>query len=210
MDREPTLIEAQIEKAVKAFQDGRNRDENFRRIMEAYSVPVSRYLRRWVNREQDLEDLNQEVFLRVYKGLNGFRGTASFKSWLFSIAHNTAAHWIKRFSSTERRGKTPANDSPTEDPMEQIPDPSEGPLVALVQTEAVSDLHKAIEELPERMRLCSQLRFQEGRTYQEIADELGVSIQTVKAHLFQAKTKLRKRLGRSFPANLDPAWDIEP
>lgn len=94
--------------------------------------------------------------------------------------------------------------------MEQIPDPSEGPLVALVQTEAVSDLHKAIEELPERMRLCSQLRFQEGRTYQEIADELGVSIQTVKAHLFQAKTKLRKRLGRSFPANLDPAWDIEP
>lgn len=209
VNREPTLIETQIEYAVRAFQQGRNCEENFRRIMEAYSVPVSRYLRRRIDNERDLEDLTQEVFIRVYKGLKGFKGDSSFKSWLFAVAHNTAVLLSKRHTS-ERRRRAQATGSEGEDPIEQIPDPDEGPLASLVQTEISCRLQTAIEELPERMRLCSRLRFQEGRAYQEIADEIGISIQTVKAHLFQAKAKLMQSLGKSFSADLGPARDVEP
>lgn len=200
--RERHSFEESIERAVREFQQGRNKEANFRLLMEAYTVPVARLLRRWVDLERDREDINQDVFLRVYHNLEGFEGASSFKTWLFTIARNTALRWLQARSRERHRELPFAEPADFDDgagrPAEQLPAPEPSPLEGLLSNETSAELKVAIDGLPERMRDCLRRRLT-GRSYQEIADELDVSIGTVKAHLFQAKARLFRTLGRDAP-----------
>jgi RNA polymerase sigma-70 factor (ECF subfamily) len=71
-------------------------------------------------------------------------------------------------------------------------------MEALLEKEKLERLQSALTELPEQMQRCVRLRVAEDRSYQEIADSLGVSINTVKAHLRQARIALRERLAPYF------------
>jgi RNA polymerase sigma-70 factor, ECF subfamily len=204
LDQNP--LEAQIERAVRSFQAGRHRDECFRQIVEGYSGPLSRTLRCWVRESGDLEDLNQEIFVRVYRGLDGFKWTSSFKGWLFTVARNTAILWVKK----QRRHWVESLDDEDSTEARSIAEPGLGPHEILETSEASTALRDAIGELPEKMQVVSRLRLQKGKSYKEIADHLGISIQTVKAHLSQAKSRLQKRLGPAYSLNIEPTRDEEP
>jgi len=194
-----------IEQAVADFQAGIEREENFHRIVERYYPSVRAYFSRRVFSPDECLDLTQEVFLGLYKGLDDYRAEARFSYWLFRIAHTSYLKWLRgrkrREEPTPERTPPPkaGRDSAAEE-HEAIVVEKETQLEEVLQNERVELLREAVTELPDQMRRCLILRIYQDRSYREIAKAMEISVQTVKAHLFQARKRLRQQLEREFEA----------
>lgn len=146
---------------------------------------VSKYVRF----EEEARDITQEVFLKAYENLEGFRGESKLSSWLYRIAYNLSMNWSER-----RAGRETQLD---DEAAEAIP---EAPSVAdeLYERELqLARIAEVLETMPEKYRAVIRLYYFEDRQYQEIADALGLPINTVKVHLLRAKEQLRKKLGET-------------
>ncbi len=134
----------------------------------------------------DAEDLSQEVWLKAYRALDGFRGEASFYTWLRQIAiHALLNQQRTHFWGLGKRDRVSLDDI-------ELPHDIERGLHDQLLVEQV--LH-ALDELTPRERLIFLLKHREGMTYDEIASSCGVSVGTIKKALFRTVTKLREQLG---------------
>ena len=192
-----------IDRAVLAFQRGVDRDKSFERIVERYYGPLKAFFWKRSCSEDDCLDLNQETFLKVYTGLDGYSWKAAFASWLFAVAVNVYRSWR---SGQERRMQfdpavAPPGGFPAmarEDCEPVMVDDAESPLERIEKKASQEKLREAIEELPQQMRQCLELRIYHELKYDDIADVMGLKIGTVKAHLHQAREKLQELLGDRF------------
>jgi RNA polymerase sigma-70 factor (ECF subfamily) len=170
---------------IEQIQAGIEPEENLRRLHERhYRRVVSFFLRKGVSPEES-RDLTQEVFLRAFKGIDGFRKGGRFESWLFEIAHNVFSNEVRRRHSEKRKGREASLDTVREDDHSSA---------AAIDEERLQTLRRALAELPPPMRLCCELRYVRGYSYQEIATLTKISIETVRAHLHQARRRLEDRL----------------
>ena len=134
----------------------------------------------------DAEDLSQEVWLKAYRALSGFRGDASFYTWLRQIAIHTLLNQQRtHFWGLGKKDRVALEDI-------ELPHHVERSLHDQLLVEQV--LH-ALDELTPRERLIFLLKHREGMTYDEIATSCGVSVGTIKKALFRTVTKLREQLG---------------
>ena len=137
---------------------------------------------RYAGNRADAEDLAQEVFLRAYRGLSGFRGEASLSTWVYRIAVNVCLNWV---SSRKRR-------------VEELPadlvDPGPSPMERLGRKEASAAVLTAVARLPERQRMTLVLRVYQELTHKEIGDIMDCPVGTAKANFFFALKNLRKYL----------------
>ncbi len=184
-----------VERAIAEFQRGVDREGNFRILFDIYYEPTRHFLARRVSSAEDRLDLTQETFLRVYKGLEGYRGEAQFGTWVFRIAFNTYLKWLRR-ARTDDKGPDAVKgaeelESAWEDDVPVAVSTKESPLDQVLQSERRMVLRSAIEKLPEQMRRCTELRIYHDLSYREIAVVMRRSIETVKVHLFQARKKLK-------------------
>ncbi len=191
-----------IDRAVLEFQQGIRREENFERIVGRFYDPVKAFLAKRCLSTEDCFDLNQETFLKVYTGLDGYSWKAKFSSWLFTIAVNVYRNWRSGESRRVRVGPMipAANDSPAASGEEYEPvavDVEQSQLDGLLSEEQKALLREAVSELSPKMGACVKLLLQD-LSYQQIADRLELSIGTVKAHLHVARKKLREKLGDDF------------
>lgn len=187
---------------VEQIQAGIDPEGNFGRLFRRHERRIRSYfLQRRFSAEEAM-DFTQEVFLRVARGIATFRGESQFKTWLFEIADHVYQNELRRRSTGKRQGKEISLDTggmggqgeegePA--PFEPPPQPPKA-LDEVLQRERAERLGRAIQELPPKMRTCFQLRYAQGRKYEEIAVLMNVSIDTVKAHLHQAKQKLKIEL----------------
>jgi RNA polymerase sigma-70 factor (ECF subfamily) len=187
----------EIGAAVAAFQRGIDRDGNFALLAERFYGPVFRYLSRWNLSDDDRLDITQEVFLRVYKGLHTFRGDSQFGTWVFSIAHNSCRRWLDRTGQVRAIGGVDTDWSSEQGDSAVLA--RAAPLLGdqldhLIARESAALLRQAIADLPPQMRRCVQLQVYHDLRLSEIATVLRLSTGAVKAHLFQAREKLRARL----------------
>ena len=184
-------------------------DESFRRLFEEHYRKVFLFFIRHGFPDDESEDLAQEVFLRVYKHLDSFRGEARVETWLFQIAANLYRNTLRGRAALKRQAleivlneeAILAAPEPT-GPLYEAAEP--GPFEVVLAKERSRILHGAIDELPSQMRRCLLLRVDQDLKYREIAELLRISIETVKAHLFQARQLLRIRLGAEFAE--EGAW----
>ena len=195
---EPALQEL-VARAVADFQNGVDRQESFRFLFDAFYEPTQQFLGRRVSSVEDRLDLTQETFLRVYKGLEGYRGEARFGTWVFRIAFNTYLKWLRR-AKTEEQGPEAVKgaeelEAAWEDDEMIAVSTEDSPLNHALQTERRVVLRRAIDELPDQMRRCTELRIYHDLSYREIAVVMRRSIETVKVHLFQARKKLKGSIG---------------
>lgn len=171
----------------------------FQQIYNDFQPKILRYLSRLVG-ENEAEDLAQETFVKVNQALESFRGDSKLSTWLYRIATNTALDRLR--SSTFQR---PAEDAFSEDPLEnckaQVDDRDawtgeKKPSVEqqVVRAEMNACLLGQIERLPDTYRTVFVLSELEELANQEIADILGLSIETVKIRLHRAREKLRDML----------------
>lgn len=177
----------------------------FDRLFERHGQEVHRFFVRQGFSFDRAAELTQETFIRVYQGLSEFRGTSTPRTWIFSIARNLSLNTRRDERTQKRLGTTISLDElgpPEEEgpsaaaalPDRSAPDPLDG----ILRRERSERLWRAVDELPPRMAQCVRLRLEQERSYQEIADLLGVAIDTVKSQLHQAKGRLRETLGEQF------------
>ncbi len=185
--------------------DGSGREESFRKLFQLFFVKVYRFFVRRGFSPEESKDLAQETFLRVHNKLAGFRGEARFETWLYKIATNIYRNRLRTLATLKRDAQEVAWEDVTEsdltaarrDGRSRTAD-AEGPLDRVLSDEMIERLYAAMESLPAQMRRCVMLRVEGDMKYREIAYILQVSVDTVKAHLYQARQQLKERLGDYF------------
>lgn len=163
----------------------RGDEEAFRELVDRYKDLVFALIARATPDRSRAEDLAQEVFLRVYRGLLYFRGEARLSTWIYRIVANVCVQ--------ERQGRRPA----TEPLDERTP---EGKAATARSDRQFSDieirdrLDKAIARLPDHQRLLIAAHYLQGVQYEDLADALRLPLGTLKTQLHRAKRQLRRLL----------------
>lgn len=183
---------ANMEKALQALLDGVDPEANFRIVLNSiYPQMLSFFLRKGVPMEEARE-LTQDVSMSIHKGIGHLHDLTVFRGWAFAIARNAYINYLERRNAIKREGES--HTAPIESIVERTPDGQPDQLDRLLASERVQQLRVAISELPPKMQQCVRIRILEDAPYDAIACRLGISVNTVKAQLFQARQHLNKRL----------------
>ena len=177
--------------------------------MAAYNVMVIRHYDRifsrvlqLLNNKQDAEEVTQDAFIRAHRGLENFRGDASFSTWLYQIAtnlaHNRYWYWFRR-----KRDQSISLDQPQREDgsltLENVmPCADENPAEAVVTQEFVDRVSACMQYLNDKHKEVLILRNVKNLTYDEIAQQLEISVGTVKSRIARARESLRGLLGEDF------------
>jgi RNA polymerase sigma-70 factor (ECF subfamily) len=165
----------------------------FDQVYERFRLPVWRLARRLTGSEEESLDATQEIFVRVWRGLPGFRGEAKLSTWVFQIAWNyLRAHRRKMGRSLHA---VEENNEAGRDLVSSARDTRPDPERSAYATELLDRVEDALASLPEHYRAVVWLRDGEDLSYQEIADALGVPIGTVRSRLARAREALRSMVG---------------
>jgi RNA polymerase sigma-70 factor (ECF subfamily) len=163
---------------------------DFDHVYERFRLPVWRLARRLTTTEEEALDTTQEIFLRVWRGLPGFRGEAKLSTWVFQIAWNyLRAHRRKVGRSLQIIGE---DMNTAQDLVDTAADSAPDPERRARAAELLGRVEVALERLPEHYRVVVWLRDGEDLSYQEIADALDVPIGTVRSRLARARATLKE------------------
>ena len=142
----------------------------------------------YTGRHHEAEEIAQTVFVKVWKALPQFRGSAAFSTWLYRLTLNTCTDHY-------RREKKRWGDLSLDDPdLAPIRDTAPSPEEIVIRREEQVNLRKALADLPEQHRVILILREMDGLDYQEIAQVLDIELGTVKSRLARARRALREKL----------------
>lgn len=196
---------------------GNDRDA-FRRLAEPYRRELQLHCYRMLGSVQDAEDLVQETFLRAWRGLDGFEGRSTFRSWLYRIATNACLNALASRASARRvmpetlaplpnqpREGGPATEIAWLEPypdsaIEGIADPTPGPEARYEMHEAVRlAFIAAIQHLPPQQRAVLLLRDVLGWTASDAAKLLDTSLASVNSRLQRARGTLEKQFPTGRP-----------
>jgi RNA polymerase sigma-70 factor (ECF subfamily) len=168
----------------------------FQKIYDTFQPKILRYLTRLIG-ESEAEDLTQETFVKVHQGLENFRGESQLSTWIYRIATNTALDRL-RSPSFQRVAQTSLSENLDESELADkvICTEEKKPLIEkqLIREEMNECIRGYIERLPESYRTVLVLSEWEGLRNNEIAEILGVTLNTVKIRLHRGKEKLKEEL----------------
>jgi RNA polymerase sigma-70 factor (ECF subfamily) len=153
----------------------------FRLLISRYQRTVHSMGLSFFRNAEDAADFTQDVFFKVYRNLPSFKGRSRFSTWLYRVAYNTAVNGITRKKEYRSLAE---EDLSTEETPERL----------ALKAAAKEAVQKAVEELPERYRICVDLFFFYDRSIREIEVITGFPENTIKSHVFRAKKMLRERL----------------
>lgn len=194
-----------IEAIFQRLRHGPGREESYRLLFDRFYWPLFRFFEHRGFSTEECQDLIQETFLRVYRGIDSFRGEARWEHWLFRIAANTASKAVRHRAAAKRAGREVPLEG--EEAVDALPAAAGGsprgaeapaPLRQLLDKEMRELLAQAVAGLPAQMRRCVRLRVFQDLDYSEIAEILQISPSTVKVQLFKARKRLQMELGESF------------
>ena len=168
-------------------------NQDFSKIYDEYYPKIVRYLSRLIG-ELEAEDAAQEIFVKISRSLDKFRGESSLSTWVYRIATNAAMDHLRKPSLKRSLQSTEEKDVPSDEDAGPIDD---APLLdTLLMRKDMNDCIRGIvESLPADYRTVLVLSEFEGLTNSEIAEIVGsISLDTAKIRLHRARTKLRKAL----------------
>ena len=181
------------------------REESFHRLFDLYHARVFHFFAKRGIPPEDCHDLTQETFVGIYKGVGSFRGEAEFEAWMFKIATNIYRKRLRWGAAEKRSGIGVALDGPGGEDAAglgegpgALPDKGDAPDRRILDTERSRLLRAAVRTLPDQMRKCLILRVYYDLKYREVGAVLRISVETVKAHLFQARMRIKESLGDYF------------
>ena len=172
----------------------RGKERAYRELIRRYERPVFALIYRMVRNREQAEDLSQETFVKVLNAIDSYRPEYKFSSWVFKIANNAAIdHLRRRELNTLSLDGSPHAATPEaiEATALQISDHAESPLEEVEARELGGEIEEVIARLRPEYRTCILLRHVEGRSYEEIADILGLPLGTIKTYIHRARNELR-------------------
>ena len=160
-------------------------------LIERHQALIAGTVARMLGSNSDVEDIAQQVFIRVWKSAGRYVPRAKFTTWLLKITRNLVFNELRR---SKRHASIPIQTDPQ---GEELPLKDEGgqtPDASLLERELRTAIEQAITALPESQRMALVLRRYEELSYEEIAEVLDLSVPAVKSLLFRARAELRERL----------------
>jgi RNA polymerase sigma-70 factor (ECF subfamily) len=176
---------------VESFQKGN--EASFNELVRRYQEKVYWIAHRFVNDHDQADDIVQEVFLKVYRALNDFRGDSGVYTWLYRITVNISLNTIRK----QRIKDFLRIDEFFEYPSEE----SEQPDKQYEQSEQKQLIEEAIQRLPEKQKAVFILRYYEELPYEDISKILKTSIGGLKANYFHAVKNIGEFVNRAYRAH---------
>jgi RNA polymerase sigma factor (sigma-70 family) len=168
------LVEKSLDGSARAFG----------RLVERYHALVFSVVRGIMGQRDEVEDVVQEIFIKVYRNLAGYRGEARLSTWIYRIARNEAINAVSR----SRPDTEPLDESSGHVSREA------GPEERLERKHATRFLEELLTALDEQHRIAIELRYMGEKSYAEIAEIMDIPIGTVKTYIYRAKAAMKKRL----------------
>lgn len=167
--------------------------DNFRYIIERYQAPLSGYIARRARVSSfDIDDILQDIFIKVYTHLNDYDDSLKFSSWIYRIAHNYIIDWYRKHKR---------------DPAISLDDEAQSISAMLEDTdidiyqykteekkETLQSVNHALAKILPDYREILLLRFVEEKSYEEISDILKISKTSVGVKINRAKQALKKHI----------------
>ena len=165
-----------------------NLEETFKQIVSEYSEQLYWHVRGIVDDHDDTDDLLQDIFMKIWRALPGFRGESGLFTWVWRIATNEALNWLRREKVRAALRFSSADD-------EMVRRISGDPYFN--GTDAQRELAKAVARLPEKQRQVFIMRWWDELPYEDIADITGTSVGALKASYHIAQEKVKQFLNLS-------------
>ena len=183
----PSSRHPEEEKWVVAAQNG-NQDA-FDQLVKLHQRAVYRLAYRMVRTHDAADDVAQEAFVRLYRALGRIESHRPLGPWLSRVALNLSMSYLRR-----QRSQISIDDNPGIEVVILPEDDPQYPSLELRRHKFLARLEKGIAKLPPKFKSVFVLRVQEHRSYEEIAEALGLSLGTVMSRLSRARSRLRKEL----------------
>lgn len=180
--------------------------EAYETLLRRFQSPVYNLAWRLLDNPADAGDVVQEVFLKVFRNVDSFRGDSSLRTWIYRIAVNES-HNRRRWIFRHRKGETGIEDVFSGDDNREAPlvDTRETPFDFTMNHEAQMLLEEGLSSISPALRAALVLREVEELSYDEIAGVLEISIGTVKSRIVRGREALRRYLAN----RLNPAGALE-
>jgi len=170
---------------VDMIQDPGRRNAAVTEFIQQFQKPIYYYVRRMVISHEDADDLTQVVFIKAWKGLDGFRGESKLSTWLYRIAHNECISFL-------RSSKRVLNVDVAE--VEHALGAALQADVLFSGDEIQARLQTAIALLPEKQKAVFIMRYYDELKYEEMAEITGTSVGALKASYHHAVQKIETYL----------------
>ncbi|MFN5704339.1 MAG: RNA polymerase sigma factor [bacterium] len=169
------------------FRLDSKKNQAFELLVRKYQQKIYWQIRRIVEDHDDANDVMQEIFLKVWMSLDGFREDSQLYSWLFRITHNECITWHRKNSRTRNHDDVSTLSKADEESL-----PSDEQSVS--SNEIEKKLYEAIETLPEKQKIIFHLKYFQELKYEEISTQLGTSVGALKASYHIAVKKIENYL----------------
>ncbi len=165
----------------------------FKALLSKHREAIYHVILRIVHNREEARDLVQETFMKAFGSLASYKSEYRFTTWLYRIAANSSIDYLRK-----KKIESLSLDQPVETKdgtvAIELPDWTYNPEVDLVSKQRVLSVNEAIDSLPKKYREVIVYRHKQDKSYEQIAEILGVPVGTVKARIFRARELLKKRL----------------
>jgi RNA polymerase sigma-70 factor (ECF subfamily) len=174
-------IQVEDAEILRKFQDEKTRNEAFNLLLKKYQQKIYWHVRRMVIDHDDADDIVQDVFIKVWKNLPGFRSDSQLYTWMYRIATNECITFLNR--------KKMKNNIPLDDVAYDLSE-SLADSTYFNGDKAQLKLQQALLTLPEKQRLVFNMKYFDDMKYEEMSDVLGTSVGALKASFHLAVKKI--------------------
>jgi len=178
-------IQAEDEEILSKFRNEKTRDAAFNMLLKKYQQKIYWHVRRMVIDHDDADDLVQDVFIKVWKNLPGFRNDAQLYTWMYRIATNECITFLNK--------KKQKNNISLDEIDYELAD-TLADSTYFNGEQAQMKLQQAILTLPDKQRLVFNMKYFDDMKYEEMSDVLGTSVGALKASFHLAVKKIESYL----------------
>lgn len=171
-----------------ALQNGNQ--QAYAQLLKIYRDPIYYILLKLCNNPYDAEDLTIEAFAKAFKNLHQYTDDFAFSTWLFRIATNNCIDFLRRKNKSIRCLDDDIENFEDQSTISALVSTENNPEESYIEKQRIRTMRWAVEQLRPKYKELIRLRYFEEFSYEEIANELGISINNVKIQLFRAKAML--------------------
>ena len=158
----------------------------FNLLVTRYQHKVMHLVSRYVRNSGDVADVTQDAFIKAYRALPNFRGESAFYTWLYRIAVNSAKNYLVAQGRRPPDSDIDVTDADHYEGSDGLKEQAT-PEATMLTDELERVLFRAMEKLPEDLRMAITLREMDGLSYEEIASVMDCPVGTVRSRIFRAR-----------------------
>lgn len=165
----------------------------FNALVLKYQRRIVKLVSRYIRDPEEALDVSQEVFIRAYRAIDGFRGESAFYTWLYRIAVNAAKNAIGAATRNPVEGGVDVDDPEISELQLKMTD-NASPERLMYTEELKRTINAAMDDLPPELRRAIVLRELEGLSYEQIAQAMECPVGTVRSRIFRARDAIARRI----------------